>query len=83
MSMMYLRSNTKLACVVLSLAILAVPLLAQDQTNDFVQGRMDGEMDGKSDANVIWIVAGIGCGCIGVGAAYLFTPSAPAAKLVG
>jgi hypothetical protein len=66
----------------LVLACLSVffvmPALAQ---NDCAQGRMDGEAAAKG--NAVWILAGFGCGLLGVGAAYLIPPEPPAGDLVG
>jgi len=45
---------------------------------------MDGERDGKADVNQ-WLWLGAGClfNLLGVGAAYLIVPSAPASRLLG
>ncbi len=51
------------------------------QEGTFVQGKIDGESDARGSA--LWIVAGVGCGIFGVGAAYLMKPNPPLHKLAG
>ena len=83
---MFLRSFlncTKPVAVLLALLLLAMPLMAQTGLDDCAQGKIDGKQDGKAKASPAWILAGLGCGCLGVGAAYLITPSVPVDKLVG
>ena len=65
----------------LAILIIATPLLAQQTMDDYVQGKLDGERDSKG--NPLWILAGVGCGVFGVGAAYFIKPSPPAHALVG
>lgn len=43
--------------------------------NSYVQGRLDGERAYQS--NPAWILAGVGCGFFGVGAAWLHSPEPP------
>jgi hypothetical protein len=51
------------------------------QGGNFVQGKMDGARDARG--NALWIIAGVGCGILGVGAAYLTKPSPPLDQLAG
>ncbi len=68
----------------LLVTMVAAPLLAQEITSDYLQGRTDGERDGKAEANqLLWGLAGAGCGIFGVGAAYLIEPSVPMARTIG
>lgn len=73
----------KALALTLVILIIATPLIAQQTVNDYLQGKADGERDGSAAANPLWIVAGLGCGILGVGAAYFITPSAPVERLVG
>jgi hypothetical protein len=50
---------------------------------EYERGLRDGKKDAESDPGYIWFLTGLGCGCIGVGAAYLMESSAPSEKLVG
>lgn len=50
-------------------------------TQTFVQGKIDGARDAKG--NALWLIAGVGCGVFGVGAAYFTKPSPPTQMLIG
>jgi hypothetical protein len=79
-----------LAVVLLS-SILAFPVAAQEagspgpssapSGSDCTAGVADGSRDGEG--SLWWVLAGAGCGIIGVGAAYLVKPSPPMAKVMG
>ena len=69
--------------ILLSFLLLATPVLAQMGSDDCSLGKADGKADGKTKASPAWVLAGIGCGCIGVGAAYLIPPSVPVDRMVG
>jgi len=71
----------KPVALLLILVIFATPLLAQQTTDEYLQGKLDGERDAKG--NPLWFLAGAGCGIIGAGAAYLIKPSPPASALIG
>jgi hypothetical protein len=64
-----------------SLFVMPISLTAQQSAGTYVEGKVDGEMAAKG--NPLWFLAGVGCGCIGVGAAYFIKPSPPAYALVG
>ena len=83
MILTFSRSNLKPVSIILAILFLCLPILAQDNADDFAEGMFDGRNDGRADASVLWLIAGLGCGCIGVGAAYLITPSPPADKMIG
>ncbi len=81
---MYRNSySIKAISLLLIIILVSMPmvLIAQDQAETFSQGKMDGERDTRG--NAVWILAGIGCGIFGVGAAYFIKPSVPAQVLVG
>lgn len=71
----------KLVSLILILLIVSMPVLAQEEYSDFMQGKLDGEQGARG--NPAWILGGLACGIIGVGAAYLIKPSPPADALIG
>jgi hypothetical protein len=84
---MYLFQCSPFRSLIASLSIaifcvfrLAVPALAQ-VADECWQGKADGERDAKG--NPLWILAGLGCGIFGAGAAYLAKPSPPTYALMG
>ena len=75
-----------LMLVVYCAVVLVVPAVvfaqvAESTAAECLQGKADGERDGKG--NAAWILAGAGCGIIGLGAAYLIKPSPDASTLLG
>ena len=73
----------KIIVITLSILLLTMPVLAQQATDECQRGKQDGKADGKSAGSALWILAGFGCGCIGVGGAVLIVPSARPERLVG
>jgi hypothetical protein len=76
----------KYTAVFLIVFFMVFPVLAQGQTgqssDDYVQGRLDGEAAAKGDA--LWFAAGCFFGCLGVLAAYILSDaSPPMSMLVG
>jgi len=72
--------------VVYCAIFLVVPVVAFAQDDESSvdqcwQGTADGERDGKG--NAAWVLAGLGCGIFGLGAAYLIKPSPGAGALLG
>lgn len=69
---------------VMGLAVLLIAAPQVAMASDIDQGRMDGERDGKSDVSQ-WLWMGAGClfNLLGIGAAYIIVPSAPATRLLG
>lgn len=53
------------------------------QAGGYSQGKADGRRDGNAAASPLWGLAGLGCGCFGVGAAFLIAPPVPGEKLIG
>ncbi|HID93980.1 MAG TPA: hypothetical protein EYP60_07775 [bacterium (Candidatus Stahlbacteria)] len=76
-------NNKRIIALLLVAILFATPILSQVVVSDYVQGRRDGRREGAGDASMIWAVVGFGCGCCGVGAAYLWPQAVPAARLVG
>lgn len=70
----------KILLLILALTLVLTPLLAQG-SDDYAQGKIAGEADGKG--NALWFIAGLGCGILGFGAALLITPEPPTQALVG
>jgi hypothetical protein len=71
-----------LMIVLYCLMFLVMPIVAlAQQGDDCAQGKADGERDGKG--NALWFLAGLGCGIIGFGAAFLIKPSPNANALLG
>ena len=66
--------------LVLVFAMVAAPLLAQQATNDYLQGKQDGERDAQGNGN--WFFAGC-LGLVGVLIAYVVEPSVPTEQLMG
>jgi len=83
--MRQISKHVKFISIFLVIFIIAQPVAAiaqqTDLNSDYMQGKIDGEMDAKG--NAMWIIAGCGCGLLGVGAAYLMKPSPPAAAIIG
>jgi hypothetical protein len=73
----------KTIVLALSILLLTMPVLAQQVTDDCLRAKQDGKTDGKAAGNALWLLAGFGCGCIGLGAALIFTPSPHTERLVG
>jgi hypothetical protein len=69
--------------LVLSLAIImvAAPLLAQQEMNEYLQGKKDGELEAKG--NGMWFLAGCCLGGVGIIIAYVVEPSVPTDHLIG
>jgi hypothetical protein len=66
----------------LSLALLAAPVVGVAQ--DAATAQADARRDAAADTNgALWFGAGCLFGLLGVGAAYLIKPNAPATRLMG
>jgi hypothetical protein len=60
--------------IILSISlILILGLNAFAQSDDFFIGKSQGEQMAKG--NPLWLAGGLGCGCFGIGFAYLSKPS--------
>jgi hypothetical protein len=78
-------------CLLLAFSLAAIPCLAQVQVNvpqvvtsssDYAEGRMAGES--AATGSFLWFFAGFCCGCLGVGACYLFDkPTPPSSAFIG
>jgi hypothetical protein len=66
---------------VIMLVLVLVPDISIAQNCE--EGVINGKADGSKGASPAWIIAGLGCGIFGLGAAFLIKPSAPASRLVG
>lgn len=77
--------SSKITIALFLVALLfATPILSQEfMSSDYERGNGDGRRDGTTDASMIWAVVGFGCGCCGVGAAYLWAQPVPSGRLVG
>ena len=68
--------------VVMSLMVIAVPILAQQ--SDLVAGRMAGEQSARAATNGnLWLAAGCLAGIVGVVIAYVVEQNPPATALLG
>jgi len=77
--------------LLLAFSLAAIPCLAQVQVNvpqvvtsssDYAEGRMAGES--AATGSFLWFFAGFCCGCLGVGACYLFDkPTPPSSAFIG
>lgn len=74
---------SKPVAFLLAFLLLSMPVMAQMGSSDCTQAKIDGKADGKSKASPAWFLAGLGCGCLGVGAAFLIKPSVPSDKIMG
>lgn len=78
------RSIASMVVVAFCAFLLPWPAIAQPAeaaVDDCMQGKLDGKRDAKG--NPLWILAGVGCGICGAGAAYLMKPNPPAEALLG
>ncbi|MGB9743073.1 MAG: hypothetical protein ACPL0F_07985 [bacterium] len=76
----------KALCVMLALLLIAVPVMAQQTgtaVTDYLQGKLDGERDGRSSSPILWALAGCCLGLIGILIAYLTSPTVPTDRLIG
>lgn len=75
----------KILCCGIVVALLTTSLFAQQQgiLTDYVQGKVDGERDGKSDVSILWMGAGCCLYGLGIVMAFVISPSVPAEKLMG
>ena len=71
----------KILAVSMALILLVMPLLAQDSTGEYMQGKIDGERDARGEG--AWFFAGCLLGATGILIAYIVEPNVPAAQLVG
>ncbi|MBN1350547.1 hypothetical protein JXJ21_14115 [candidate division KSB1 bacterium] len=72
----------KSTLIALILVIIATSgIIAQESTGTYLDGKADGQRDAMG--NAMWILAGFGCGIMGVVAAYIHKPSPPVYALVG
>jgi hypothetical protein len=73
--------------LLLIMVMIATPFInlgaqeKKDAEGDFMLGKIQGEADAKGSP--LWFLAGLGCGIIGVGVAYLVKPGVPASELIG
>jgi hypothetical protein len=58
-----------------------VQITQNNSVNEFAMGKLKGESDSKGQP--LWFLAGLGCGIIGVGVAFLVKPNPPASSLLG
>lgn len=70
----------KILIFFLTALLLFTPLLAQQNMNEYLEGKLAGEMDAESKD--IWFLAGF-LGMIGVLLAYVVEPEVPSQKLIG
>ncbi len=68
-----------MSCIMLSVAL--TPGIATAQTCE--EGKWAGEEDGNAAGSPAWILAGIGCGCLGVAGAALIVGQAPVENFIG
>jgi hypothetical protein len=78
------RLVVKVIAVLLSLCLVAVPVLAEEgeaSLTEYDRGYADGEIDGGGHG--VWILSGLFLGPIGLILPWIFTPEVPAGALVG
>ena len=61
--------------------MVTIPLLAQDEMNDYLKGRIDGENQAKGEE--IWFLSGCLLGLVGVLIPLVYEPTVPSAQLMG
>jgi hypothetical protein len=82
--MNWLTVTRRVIALAMCFMIVATPLLAQEaesNTGDYMQGRTDGENNGKGSAG--YLIFGLACGAIGFVAAAVSEPSPPAEIIMG
>lgn len=82
--MHWFKVSGKFIALAMCFFIVATPLLAQqadNKTGDYIQGRADGELDGKGSAG--YLLLGVVCGVIGFVIAAVSNPSPPPERIMG
>ncbi len=81
------NNANKAICLVLALLLVAVPVMAEQaekaDITDYMQGKMDGQRDGKSSSEILWLAVGFLLGPVGILIGYLVPPTVPADRLIG
>ena len=67
----------------LMITLIVLTVFGLVVASDYTDGALAGTTAGTAAASPAWVVAGAGCGCFGVGAAYLMPGDVPTVNLVG
>jgi hypothetical protein len=75
----------KINIIVVILLVFSMLTFAEQASSgdEYNVGFADGKIDGASQASYLWAVAGLGCGCLGLGAAYLIGGTVPIENVIG
>jgi hypothetical protein len=77
----------KFLVLLLVTLMLFIPVFGQQQTSDYAKGKADGERDAagswSDSGNLLWMLAGMGCGIFAIGTAYVIRPDPPSNALIG
>jgi len=71
----------KYIALFLIFSFIALPVVAQVGSRQYLAGKLDGERD--ATGNQIWILGGCLLGLVGVILAYVIEPEVPAARILG
>jgi len=75
--------NKSIIALFLVTLLFATPIFSQGVATNYRRGRRAGIRQGAANASIMWVIPGFCCGCFGVGAAYLWSQTVPAGRLVG
>lgn len=85
--MSFPKPTTRTISCLMVLLIIATPVVAQtsetSSVNEYLQGKIDGQRDGKSSSEILWTLVGCLLGPVGVLVGYLVTPTVPGERLIG
>jgi len=73
----------KIVSVLLVLAFVFAIGSEFNEKSSYDIGYSYGKRDAKASSSWFWVFAGLGCGCIGVAAAYFIPTNAPGVMVVG
>jgi hypothetical protein len=71
---------TKALSITLAVLLVVTPLFAQQEMNEFLVGKRDGQQD--AEGNRLWFLAGF-LGVVGLLLAYVVEPDVPTGHLIG
>lgn len=79
--MLIIGPAKKTIAVILAILMFTAPILAYQTSTEYARGKLEGERDARG--NPLWLLAGVGCGIFGAGAAYFIKPTPPSHALMG
>jgi|GEM_PF-1261501 len=81
------KTLNKALSAILAVLLIAMPVMAQqvekNEITDYMQGKMDGQRDGKSSSEILWLAVGCLLGPVAILIGYLVPPYVPGDRLIG